>query len=58
MEYKNLNEMNEVIKDQLKSDNCEHFWNYLIEIERNSNIYIETCNKCFKTIKTHELFNK
>ena len=29
-----------------------------IEINENSNIYIEICNKCFKTIKTHEFFNE
>jgi hypothetical protein len=39
-------------------DHCKHDWNYKVEINENDNIYIEICNKCFKTIKTHELFNE
>jgi hypothetical protein len=41
-----------------KSKECDHVWNYEIKIMENSNIYIENCFKCLKTIKTHELFKE
>lgn len=41
-----------------ESKKCDHDWNYEIKIMENSNIYIETCLKCFKIIRTHELFKE
>ena len=57
MEQDGLNEINKIIKDHKKSDECEHNWDYEIQITNDScNIYIEKCTKCFKNIKTHEFF--
>ena len=57
MKSNSFDEINNFIEDHKKSKNCEHSWDYTIEIVTNSNVYIEKCYKCFKTIKTHELFN-
>ena len=47
-----VNNFNEKIKE------CIHEWNFSVNCMTSSNIFIEKCLKCSKTITTHELFEE
>ena len=44
MEQDKLNEINKIIKDHKKSDECEHNWDY--EIQITTHIYLEYLSFC------------
>ena len=56
MEYGNLDKMREAFKNRQNPDTCEHDWDYMVSPNKNGNLFIEICPKCFETFGTMERF--
>lgn len=56
MEDLSFNEPDNIFTNPKDLGVCKHEWNFLITSMKDSNLFIEACNKCNMSVRTLEVF--